>query len=327
MAQEPTAAQRTRARELYGEGQRHFAAHEYTQALTAFNAAFEQVPNPLVLLGVASAQHELGQRAEERATLERYLQLRPDAPDRADVTARIAALPAPTAAAPTTGTVHVACTPGGATVALDGHDVGTAPVDVTASPGAHELRITLAGHDPVTRSITIAAGQRTDLEIALAASAAVASEGEPDEHEMSEDDVFGGSGGDGAESSEATEASETTEETPAEARTTAGDASTEVIVTTTIAGVALVTGTVFGFLALSKQSDFDAMPTASAADDGSAFALVADISFALAAAAGITAIVLYATETPSTSSSEQARLRIVPLAGPTGGGVAIGGSF
>ena len=88
----------------------------------------------------------------------------------------------------------------------------------------------------------------------------------------------------------------------------------------------LVSGTVLGFLALSKQSDFDTMPTVAAANDGEAFALVADVSFAVAAVAGITAIVLYATESPAQPTST-ASLRIMPLASPTGGGVAIGGRF
>jgi hypothetical protein len=98
-------------------------------------------------------------------------------------------------------------------------------------------------------------------------------------------------------------------------------------VTTAIAGVALVTGTIFGFLALSKQSDFDAMPTAGAANDGETFALVADLSFAVAAVAGVTAIVLYATERPAQPTETTARLQVIPLVSPTGGGVAVGGSF
>lgn len=321
-AQEPTAEQRAHARQLYTEGQAHFTAHEYQQALDAFQGAFREVPNPVVLLGVASAQEQLGQREQSRATLEQYLVLRPDAPDRASIEQRIAALPAAT-----TGTVHVACTPAGASIELDGHTVGTGEAETTATPGAHEIRVSLAGHAPITRSIDVQAGHRVDLELTLVAEAQVASTGsgdtaEDEGGEMSEDDVFGTSG------SEETATEETTEETP---ETPASpDPSAGVWVTTAIAGVALVTGTIFGFLALSKQSDFDAMPTVAAANDGEAFALVADISFAAAAAAGITAIVLYATERPSQSSSTDATsasLTIVPVASPTSAGVAVGGRF
>lgn len=321
-AQEPTAEQRAHARQLYTEGQAHFTAHEYQQALDAFQGAFREVPNPVVLLGVASAQEQLGQREQARATLEQYLVLRPDAPDRASIEQRIAALPAAS-----TGTVHVACTPAGASIELDGHTVGTGEAETAATPGAHEIRVSLAGHAPITRSIEVQAGHRIDLELTLVADAQVASTdssaSEDEGGEMSEEDVFGASAEEGGTTSE-----EATEETPA--TPASPDPSAGVWVTTAIAGVALVTGTIFGFLALSKQSDFDAMPTVAAANDGEAFALVADISFAAAAAAGITAIVLYATERPAQSSSDDATsasLTIVPVASPTSAGVAVGGRF
>lgn len=311
-AQAPTAAQRTHARELYGQGQAAYAAEHYQQALDAYQAAFREVPNPLVLLGVALAQEHLGQRAQSRATLEQYLALRPDAPDRASVETRIAALPAPAVA---TGTVHVACTPDGASIELDGHAIGTGTAEATAPAGRHELHIALAGHTPITRSIDVVAGQRVDLQLALVAATDVASTAGGTE---SEDDVFGS---DGTEAATTDEPTAELEPTPATV-----DPSTGVWVTTAIAGVALVTGTIFGFLALSKQSDFDAMPTTGTANDGEAFSLVADLSFVVAAVAGITAIVLYATERPAQPATT-ARLQVMPLAGPTGGGLALGGHF
>ena len=90
--------------------------------------------------------------------------------------------------------------------------------------------------------------------------------------------------------------------------------------------VGLVAGTVFGFMALSRQSDFDAAPSLAAADEGEAFALVADISFGVALAGGIAAIVLYATEGSGTTTREAAFL-LVPTASPQGGGVAATGRF
>ena len=306
----PTAAQRTRARELYGEGQRQFAAHAYAESLAAFEGAYAQVPNPVVLLGVASSQEQLGQRAEARVTLERYLRERPDAPDRADVLGRIAALPAP--AAPTTGTIRVACTPAGAAIEVDGVVAGVSPAEFSVPVGAHTLSLNLEGYATVTRSVTIEPGATVDISVELVAATDVASV-----DSMSEDAAFGD---DAAESSDETTPTETPVST---------DPSAGVWVTTAIAGVALVTGTIFGFLALSRQSDFDARPTAGAANEGEAFALVADLSFGVAAAAGITAIVLYATERPAPAADAPATasLRIVPLASPSGGGAMVRATF
>jgi hypothetical protein len=144
---------------------------------------------------------------------------------------------------------------------------------------------------------------------------------------MSEDAAFGDEGSeDGDEADEVLVPTEATVST---------DPSAGVWVTTAIAGVALVTGTVFGFLALSRQSDFDASPSPSraTADEGEAFALVADLSFGIAAAAGITAIVLYATERPSAPPAAEEEetavtaFRVVPLVSPTGGGAMVRASF
>ncbi len=303
----PTAAQRTRARALYTEGQRQFAAHAYTEALAAFEGAYAQVPNPVVLLGVASAQEQLGQRAEARATLERYLRERPDAPDRAEIETRIAALPAP--AAPT-GTIRIACTPAGAAIQIDGESRGTSPADLIVSPGEHELRLTLAGYEPLMQSVTVQPDATVEITVELVGAAQVASE----------EGVFGEGGVESEDEAE--------EATPVEEAPLSTDPSAGVWITTALAGVALVTGTVFGFLALSRQSDFDAMPTRSAADEGEAFALVADLSFGVAIAAGITAIVLYATERPAApADTATASVRFVPFGSPNGGGAALSATF
>jgi tetratricopeptide (TPR) repeat protein len=100
----PTAEQRTRAREAYTRGQQLFDAGQFEQAQAAFEEAYSQVPNPVVLLGVASAQERRGLRAEARATLERYLRESPNARDRASIEQRIAALPAGGAATAGSGT-------------------------------------------------------------------------------------------------------------------------------------------------------------------------------------------------------------------------------
>lgn len=91
--------------------------------------------------------------------------------------------------------------------------------------------------------------------------------------------------------------------------------------------VTIVSGTVFGFLALSRQSDFDAHPTLSLADEGEAFALVADISFGVAVVSGIAAIVLYATRGPAEEAPAATSFRILPMATPHGGGLSLSGTF
>jgi tetratricopeptide (TPR) repeat protein len=332
----PTEAQRARARTLYAQGQAHFEAGRFQRSLTAFEGAYREVPNPIVLIGVASAQERLGRAADAARTLRRYLRERPDAPDRADITARIATLD-PTGAtadpAEAVGTVRVVCTPPGAAITVDGEPTGqTAPAELQLPPGEHTVTLTLEGHEPITDTVTVAPGGTHELALTLAASeAAVAL--------RDEGDVFGeqGEGQPEGESEGEGEGEPAPVEPPVDTGPSAG-----VWVTTAIAGVGLVTGTVFGFLALSAQSDFDSAPSADAADRGETFALVADLAFGVAIAAGVTAIVLYATDRPSAPAEESAgdaarrddgpRLTVVPSlfvreGGPSGGGAALSVQF
>lgn len=309
-----SADARTRARALYTEGQRLFDAGDFAGALAKFEEAYGIVNNPVVLLGVASAQERLGRLPEARATLERYLRERPTAPDRADIEARIAAMPAAveTAPVPTTGTVALSSDPAGATVVVDGESSGAVtPTELTLAPGDHEIALALSGYELSTQTVSVTAGERSDLSIPLTAT--------PEAVPMEE----------------TTEEEEAADETPAPST----DPSAATWVTTAIAGVALVTGTVFGFVALSRQSDFDVAPTRALADEGEAFALAADLAFGVAIAAGITAIVLYATDRPSAppaaseeGSEDEARatgpsFAVAPMVSPTGGGIAAGMSF
>ena len=62
-----------------------------------------------------------------------------------------------------------------------------------------------------------------------------------------------------------------------------------------ITGAGLVTGAVLGGLALQKEDQFDDNPTNAIADQGERFALFADVGFGIAAAGGVTALILYLT--------------------------------
>ncbi|MEM9191378.1 MAG: hypothetical protein AAGF12_19560, partial [Myxococcota bacterium] len=48
-----TDEERARARDSYARGQELFRAGEYDEAEAAFNDAYDAIPNPIVLLGIA----------------------------------------------------------------------------------------------------------------------------------------------------------------------------------------------------------------------------------------------------------------------------------
>lgn len=55
----------------------------------------------------------------------------------------------------------------GGQVTLDGKLVGTVPLSLKVEPGVHLVRVTRAGHKPYSTSITVSAGLKLDLPVAL----------------------------------------------------------------------------------------------------------------------------------------------------------------
>ncbi|MCA9606719.1 MAG: PEGA domain-containing protein [Myxococcales bacterium] len=282
---------RQRARQLYGEAQALFQAGNYAQAEASFRAAYEAVPNPVVLRAIASAQENQGNIAGAIVTLEQYLRDSPGATDRAETEARLASFRARPAA------VAISSTPPGARILVDGRDSGhVTPHEISLTAGQHTIQLQLEGHEPTQQTIEAQAATRVRLEMALDAQA----------------DPLATTGGD----------DQPAEETPEESGGGgSSDPSAGVWVFAGIGAATLVAGTVFGFLALSEQSNFDNEPNADTADRGETFALVADISFGVAAASVIAAIILYIVERADADSSSSSAM-VAPFATQDGGGLA-----
>lgn len=300
-AQAQSQDTRNRARQLYTEAQALFDAGNFPQAEASFRAAYQAVPNPVVLKAIATAQERQGNISGSIETLQQYLRESPNAPDRAEMEHHMQELAARPA------TVMVSSTPPGATIVVDGQDTGhTTPADIAMAAGEHAVELRMTGYSPTSQSFTAQAATRVRLEMNLSASTG--------------GDAFGSEGGDGQGAGAGA---------GDEGAGGSNDPSVGVWVTAGIAAAALVSGTVFGFLALSEQSNFDNEPSNDVADRGEAFALIADISFGVAAAMAITAVVLYIVESSSSSSDsasndpERLRLSFAPWADPrSGGGVA-----
>lgn len=298
-AEAQSAEARNRARQLYESAQRLFDAGNFAAAESTFRAAYEAVPNPVVLRAIAASQERQGNIGAAVQTLQQYLRESPNASDRAQVEAHLRELSARPA------TLAVATTPPGAEIVVDGRPTGqTTPADVSLTAGEHTIEVRMDGYQPVQQSVNALPATRMRLDVPLTAVAAggggeVASGG-------------GGSSSGGGGGS--------------------ADPSVGVWVTAGVAALGLVSGTVFGFLALSEQSNFDNAPSHEIADRGEIFALVADISFGVAAAAAITAIVLYiverssgggsSTETASLWREGDLSLDLGAFGDPNGGGVA-----
>ncbi|MFT5355759.1 MAG: tetratricopeptide (TPR) repeat protein [Polyangiales bacterium] len=291
-----TRRERREARAAYGQGQAHIESEDFAEAETAFRAAFAIIPNPIVLLGVAGALEGQGKISETVATLEQYLELNPEASDRAQVEARTAALRA------TPGHLTISSTPAGASISLDGQDTGEiTPAEFDLPPGTHVIVIRADGREPAESTIELGFASQEEVAVELAEATSPESivvDDEPVELDEEED----------------SEEEESADDGP----------GTAVWVTSGLAAAGLVGGTVLGFLALSEESSFDDEPSESSADRGERYAIFADVAFGIAAVSAITAVVLLLTkgDDDEDEDAEAASASLSPMVSPFGAGVA-----
>lgn len=292
-AEAQTRAQRDRARQLYGEAQALFDAGNFPQAEASFRAAYQASPNPIVLKAISTAQERQGNITGAIATLREYVAAAPNDAAMAAHLQELEAMPA---------TVAVGSNPPGAQILVDGNDTGhVTPADVPLAAGEHTIEVRLAGHSPTAQTFTAQAATRVRLDLTLDAGGGAGEGGLVADPfgDGGGQAAGGGGGGGGGEGGLA-------------------DPSIAVWALAGVGAAGLIAGTVMGFLALSEQSSFDNAPSHSAADAGELYALIADISFGLAAAGAIAAIVLYIVE----QGSESETALITPYIDPNGGGVA-----
>lgn len=268
----PTPEAKEAARVAYTRGQAAFAAGQYDVARLAFEEAFSAVPNPIVLLSVAESHGKLGHVREASAALRRYLELRPDAPDRADIEAKLRGYEN------TPAFVAVTSVPTGAELTVDeGPTTQRAPAQLELTPGKHTLKYALPGYATSSELLEVDPGARYDLEIVLhpappppeaPAPVAVTAPPPPAAEPIS----------------------------PAVLWVTGG-----------IGAAGIVTGTVLGVLALKAKSDYDGGPSESRADHGERLALFADVGFGVGIMAlATTAVLLFTHDEPSATPADEA---------------------
>jgi hypothetical protein len=164
---------REAARQHFGRGLELARSGRYEQALGEFLAAYRDRPHYAALYNIGQAYIELGRSVDAIAALERYLEDGKNqvAFERAEqVRLQIAAEKARTAE------LIVSVNAPGASIAMDGVPVGTAPRvgPLRVSTGAHDVALSIAGVPGMHRSVVLVAGQTLELAFPDAAPAAPA---------------------------------------------------------------------------------------------------------------------------------------------------------
>jgi tetratricopeptide (TPR) repeat protein len=170
------------ARAAYQRGVQAYRDGRYRDAIAEFQAANRLRPSAPLHYDIGQARERLGEAAEALASYAEYLRLDPQAPNRKAVERSMAALQARLA---TRGrqVLLVLTDPGDAEVSLDGEPRGRSPFAAALAPGPHRVSVSLPGHRPVSRDVSLSRDRALELNLTLppldAAGAAAALQGTP----------------------------------------------------------------------------------------------------------------------------------------------------
>jgi len=171
-AQADTESAKKEAQTLQVEGLRLLQKGENRVALEKFDEAFRLVASPKILFNRGKAHRALGENAEALADFERFLDEAPYATkeSRVEATRIVGAL------RPTLAYVEVQTDDVGSKIAIDGRELGTAPLPRPAvvTPGNHEIRVAKAGMAEDVRTVSPIAGQKLRVAVKLLPAAPAA---------------------------------------------------------------------------------------------------------------------------------------------------------
>ena len=268
----------TTPEEAYRLGVRLFEAKRYEAAERAWLRAYDLGRDPTLLVAVADTRQRRDDAPGAVAMLEQYLVVRPDAPDRASIEARVATL------LKSPARVRVRSEEPGHAILVDGVPVKEkTPATIELEPGSHTIVVVGDGQQVGEQTVQVGYGELKALDFTRQTPSSVLVE--------------------------------QTDEARLQAELAKKDEDTTirraVISTGAISAGALVSGAVLGGLALRKEREYQNDPDARTADRGERLALFADLSFGLAALTAITSFTLFIThKNKRRRERETARLRI-----------------
>lgn len=178
----PAAAQdaAAEARVHFSQGVAHFDAHRYLPALEEFQRAYAIRPHPAVLVNIANCFVQLQRYPEAVLHFERYLaESRNLPPDQRRETEQ-----ALEDARTHIGELLFDIQPAGATVSVDGREIGRAPFSrpMVVPAGSHRVEVTAPGMQPGTRAVTVEGGMTATVRLTLTAGGGTAPPPPPPPH-------------------------------------------------------------------------------------------------------------------------------------------------
>ena len=301
-----------KAKEHYTNGKALYEKGSYADAMAEFQTAYDLKPHPSVLKSIGECQVQIGDIPGAVATFEKYL-ADPAASKKDEVQAKIVEIKAMMAR------VDISSVPTGAGITVDGAVTDkVTPATIELTPGEHTIVLNAEGYSPLEQPLTFAKGEKKQLQVDFDKEGV--STAEP-----ALVDPFADEGG--AVPAEGGEIENETEGPPA-----------AFWIAAAVAGVGLVSGTVFGTMALGDEDDFNQKKKSGsreglndAKDSGERNAIIADVSFGVAAAAAVVGVIILLTdkgdESAEAGTPTARRVQVVPVATGNAVGMSTAVSF
>lgn len=283
----PDKKTRDAARKAYADGEKAYAAGDFTGAYTNFSKASELIPTPAASYWAAKSLDQQGKTDDAIKAYEALL-ADPNLSRLGDEKTSDAQTRVATLKASQVGEVTVSSAALGAQLTVDGVlQNGQLPITLKLAPGPHKLSLTAPGFDAKDVDLQVQAGTKTEQKLDLAQHVAPPPEPPPTPEVAP------------APPPPPPPAAEKHSKVPA-------------YVTLGIATGGAIVGTIFGVQALQSKSDFDSNPTTKHADDTERNALIADMAFGVAVTLGVTGIVLLTSSDDTSTPAKSAKLHTPP---------------
>lgn len=311
-----SAADKAKAKELFGSGQKFYKAALYPEAIEKFQQAYAIRPHPVIFFNIAKCYEQLEETGKAMRAYRDYLRLSPEATDKETVTDSIANLER-RLKEKGQNQIIVFADPPTAKIEIDGKEVGTSPASAELASGTHKIAVRAPGFDPVERTFIMSISRASEMTVNLRP-------GTTPPIPVGSSATTGSTKTSVTTGTTATKPADAPKQddlkvavlTPAETDTTKPTAMTSTVTTTVTAakkgrvwtwvagGVAVAAlggGITCGVLSSSASNDLHTVVHSRAdatalANTSTQFATGANISYGVAAGAAITAVILFFVE-------------------------------
>ncbi len=167
-AQEVSDADKAEAKELFAAGVGLFKKGQHAQALEKFQASYELRPHWRLHLNIGLCFKELSMYTEAKAEFDEFLQKGAEKMDDASLEQVFTELEDLKNIIAVLG---IDVLNPGATVKLDGKEVGTSPIlgPIEVNPGSHVLEVVMKGHKPFKEEFLLSKGEEKNFTVTLEA--------------------------------------------------------------------------------------------------------------------------------------------------------------